>query len=122
MGGEQSQGCCLWVYASPGAAGAALGSERGEQARCRLVGVLVRLQLRAGQACAAFVARPPTRPPHPTPHLSTPPRPLQLAEIYEQAKEGMYAGSYVPAAMYSCGGHLAGPQLPRRPTFSTATA
>ena len=47
---------------------------------------------------------------------------LQLAEIYEQAKEGMYAGSYVPAAMYSCGGHLAGPQSARRPTFASATA
>lgn len=46
----------------------------------------------------------------------------QLAEIYEQAKEGMYAGSYVPAAMYSCGGHLAGPQSARRPTFASATA
>lgn len=46
----------------------------------------------------------------------------QLAEIYDQAKEGMVEGSYIPSAMYSCGEHLAGPQLAKRPTFATAKA
>lgn len=50
----------------------------------------------------------------------TPPSslPLQLAEIYDQARVGMFEGTYIPVAMFSCGEHTAGPQLARRLTFT----
>lgn len=46
----------------------------------------------------------------------------QLAEIYDQAKEGMFQGTYLPVSMYSCGEHTAGPLMRARPTFLSATA
>lgn len=42
----------------------------------------------------------------------------QLAEIYDQARVGMFEGTYIPVAMFSCGEHTAGPQLARRLTFT----
>jgi hypothetical protein len=47
---------------------------------------------------------------------------LQLAEIYDHAKSGMERGSYIPAAMYSCGEHTAGPMLASSLTLGTAVA
>lgn len=43
----------------------------------------------------------------------------QLAEIYDQAKAGMTAGTYLPVSMYSCGEHTAGPLTRTRPSFNT---
>ncbi len=54
------------------------------------------------------------------PRLPAPPP--QLAEIYDQAKEGMFQGTYLPVSMYSCGEHTAGPLMRQRPTFLSATA
>ena len=47
---------------------------------------------------------------------------LQLAEIYLHAKGGMQRGTYIPAAMYSCGPHKAGPQLEKTTTHIAAVA
>ena len=54
--------------------------------------------------------------------LSPPACCLQLAEIYLHAKGGMQRGTYIPAAMYSCGPHKAGPQLEKTTTHIAAVA
>ena len=77
------------------------------------------LPRRPSAACAGALQPAPRALPTPAPPRPLP-RPAQLAEIYDQAKEGMFAGTYIPDAMYSCGEHLAGPDLARRPTFGTA--
>lgn len=62
-----------------------------------------------GRNTPAAAAAPPLTTQTPAPTLPLP----QLADLYAQCMAGMQAGTYVPASMYSCGEHTAGPHMGR---------
>ncbi len=87
---------------------AALLFRHAHAARTRLAAGLLCYSMPLEPECACLPAFPTPLP--------------QLAEIYDQAKEGMFQGTYLPVSMYSCGEHTAGPLMRQRPTFLSATA